>query len=564
MNKRIIGMALLLLVGLSAEAYTHGKALDSIYHVLDEAIANSSKYVAEKEQSIGRLRSRLQATATDAERYLLSRQLYDEYMPYMNDSALWYLQRCVGLAEGMGHKHDADECRVLMALQCSNAGMFDEAQAVLADVQPASLDSVLLGRYYEAQHHVFGELAFYSRLEPMRAQYEQRKEEYGRLMMPLLGKNSDARFVELENQLRQAGKPQEAKALNDEWLGLVEPGSHRYALTALYRYLDYKELNDTVQMMRWIAESVLADVRNAVMNQGSIWEIANQLMLKGDHERAYRYISFASDCAERFGSRVRFWQLSPLLSAIDRNYQLHNERTNRQLRYLLAAISVMALLVVLMLLYVNRQRKRLADARDKLHTSNVQLADVNGQLKAVNGQLQSVNEQLTSSNEQLSSLNAQLSEASRVKEEYVGRFLQMCSLYIDKMDKMRKTVNKKIKSHEYEELYNMTRSREQNDRELDELYENFDSAFLHLFPNFVRDFNALLKPEERIELTDPNRLNTSMRIFALIRLGIDDSSKIAEFLHYSVNTIYNYRARVKNGALVGRDDFERRVREIGG
>ncbi|MBR5035945.1 MAG: transcriptional regulator, partial [Prevotella sp.] len=122
---------------------------------------------------------------------------------------------------------------------------------------------------------------------------------------------------------------------------------------------------------------------------------------------------------------------------------------------------------------------------------------------------------------------------------------------------------KMVKNHEYEDLYQLTRSQEFRDKELEDLYVSFDSAFLNLFPNFVSDFNALLQPEERITLEEKDRLNTSLRIFALIRLGIDDSSKIADFLNYSVNTIYNYRARIKNGALGDREKFEQQVREIG-
>ena len=226
------------------------------------------------------------------------------------------------------------------------------------------------------------------------------------------------------------------------------------------------------------------------------------------------------------------------------------------MRWLLGGISALTLLVLASLLFVTRQRKQLAVAHNQLNQSNQELSKVNMQLF-------DSNEQLSELNKQLSTLNVHLTESNRVKEEYVGRFLQLCSLYIDKMDTMRKTVNKKIKSHDYEELYNMTRSQELKDKELEELYESFDSAFLHLFPNFVDDFNALLRPEERIIQTGKERLNTGIRIFALIRLGIDDSSKIAEFLHYSVNTIYNYRARIKNGAISDRENFERHVKEIG-
>jgi hypothetical protein len=141
--------------------------------------------------------------------------------------------------------------------------------------------------------------------------------------------------------------------------------------------------------------------------------------------------------------------------------------------------------------------------------------------------------------------------------------MSLCSQYIDKLDDYRKMVNKKMKNKELEELYRLSKSSELKEKEIEELLQNFDSVFLHLYPNFVEEFNALLQPEMRFQKRDDNRLVTEIRIFALIRLGIEDSSKIAEFLHYSVNTIYNYRARIKNGALDNRESFERRVKMLG-
>jgi uncharacterized membrane protein YciS (DUF1049 family) len=297
---------------------------------------------------------------------------------------------------------------------------------------------------------------------------------------------------------------------------------------ALYRYLEYKAKEDSVQMMYWLSESALSDVRNGVMDQGSLWEMANQLMLQGDLDRSYRYINFTSKCANTYGSRQRSWQIAPLLSSIASDYKTAKEQAMSKLRQMLFIISILALSLVASVFYVNRQRKR-----------------------------------LTAANRQLSMLNAQLYESNKVKEEYVGRFLRLCSLYIDKMDNFRKRINKMVKNRAYEDLYQATRGQEFKDKELEELYESFDAAFLHLFPTFVEQFNALLVPEERVTLQKNERMNTILRIFALIRLGVEDSGKIAEFLHYSVNTIYNYRARVKNAALGNRDDFERQVREIG-
>ena len=150
-----------------------------------------------------------------------------------------------------------------------------------------------------------------------------------------------------------------------------------------------------------------------------------------------------------------------------------------------------------------------------------------------------------------------------MKDEYIGRFLSLCAQYVDKLDNYRKMVNKKMKNKELDELFRISKSTELKEQEIEELNQNFDSVFLHLFPNFIDDFNALLLPEAQIHPKEENRLTTDLRIFALIRLGIEDSSKIAEFLHYSVNTVYNYRARIKNGAVGNREAFERQVKELG-
>jgi hypothetical protein len=390
----------------------------------------------------------------------------------------------------------------------------------------------------------------------MRQNFLDKAKHYETLMLQYLPSTHESCFLRRELKAQGEGDLKTAMAINDEWLKHVEKGSHPYALTALYRYIEYKLQGDSTQMMHWLVESVLADIRNAAMDQGSMWELANELMLRGDIDRASRYISFTSDCANRYGSRQRNWQISPLLTHIAKEYKSQSQRTTHQLYVTLSAISILALLLLFMLFFVHRRNRQLAAARNALRDSNQELASANTQLAAQK-------EELSSLNRQLSSLNEQLMESNQVKEEYIGRFMSLCSQYIDKIDDYRKMVNKKMKNKELEELYRISKSTELKEHEVEELLQNFDSVFLHLFPSFVSEFNALLKPEAQVQPKEENRLTTEIRIFALIRLGIEDSSKIAEFLHYSVNTIYNYRARIKNGALDNRGSFEHRIKMLG-
>ena len=523
--------------------------LDSALTELDRAIKQSPEFVAKKQETIDHLTARLAAATDDRTRFRLSHDLFDELLAFSNDSALYYIGQCVMMAQRLGNKPLQGECQAMEAFQYSNTGMYDEALYALRQIDEASLDRAGRAAYYRAYNHVFSEMAFYTHLDTLRQQYRQQAQRYEQLLLENADSNSPWALQRREMTYMDQGKSDLSLEANDQWLKQVKRGSHGYALTTFYRYLEYKNRGDSLLMMHWLTESAISDVRNAIMDQGSMWELANLLMSQGDIDHAYHYISFAANCATRFGTRLRSWQLSPILAAIDSKYQQYNERDKQRTRVFLAILALLSLGLAFSLYDMWRQHKKLRAAHAQVHEQNAQLSALNAQLSTLNSRL--------------STNNNYLSEANIVKEEYVGHFMRLCSMYIDKMDAFRKRVNKMVKNHEYEDLYQLTRSQEFRDKELEDLYVSFDSAFLHLFPNFVSDFNSLLRPEERIILEEKDRLNTSLRIFALIRLGIDDSSKIADFLHYSPNTIYNYRARIKNGALGDRENFEQHVREIG-
>ena len=550
--KRLLTIILLLLpIVLCAQQVD----IESRYKQIDEAIAESPRYVAQREAKITAARNAYEQT-NGQQKYEESYRLYELYRPFVSDYAIYFLRQCITLAEELGDHNSSVRCRSLLAIRCSNTGLYDEALNILDSINLGSgLDKLVLGTYYEAYNNVYGELSYYTRLDDMRQLYQRKEQHYKQLMFEYLPATSESCFLRREQAAQAEGKLKEAMAINDEWMKTVEPGSHPYALVALYRYIEYKLQGDTTQMMYWLTESVLADIRNAAMDQGSMWELANELMLSDDVDRASRYISYTSDCANRYGSRQRNWQIAPLLTHIANEYKSQSERTTSQLWGTLIVISILALLLLGALFFVHRRNTQLHAARNDLKTSNDELASANRLLATQKDELSQLNSQL-------STLNSQLSESNRVKEEYIGRFMSLCAQYIDKLDNYRKMVNKKMKNKELDELFQISKSTELKEKELEELYENFDTVFLHLFPNFIDDFNALLQPEMQIHPKEENRLTTDIRIFALIRLGFEDSSKIAEFLHYSVNTIYNYRARIKNGALGNREQFENRVKTL--
>jgi len=550
MNRQLLTAILILL---STVVRAQGTDLESRLQLIDEVIAESPHYVAQREAKITAARHAYEQ-ATTQQKYDEGYRLFELYRPFVSDSAIYFLRECIALAEQQGDHASSVRCRSQLAIRCSNIGLYDEALNILDSIRLGSgLDKQVLGTYYEAYNNVYGELSYYTRLDDMRQLYQKKEQYYKQLMFDNLPPTSESCFLRREQAAQAEGKLKEAMAINDEWMKTVEPGSHPYALVALYRYIEYKLQGDTTQMMYWLTESVLADIRNAAMDQGSMWELANELMLSGDVDRASRYISYTSDCANRYGSRQRNWQIAPLLTHIANEYKSQSERTTSQLWGTLIMISILALLLLGALFFVHRRNTQLHATRNELKTSNDELASANSLLATQKDELATLNSQL-------SIVNSQLTESNRVKEEYIGRFMSLCAQYIDKLDNYRKMVNKKMKNKELDELFQISKSTELKEKELEELYENFDTVFLHLFPNFIDDFNALLQPEMQIHPKQENRLTTDIRIFALIRLGFEDSSKIAEFLHYSVNTIYNYRARIKNGALGNREQFENKVK----
>lgn len=529
---------------------------EELYRSLDEAIVQAPDFVKKREQRIGVIKQRLQNVANDEERYKLTCNLFNEYMPYKSDSAAKYIYEAILLAEKKGNKSQLCHTRSLLAFLCSSTGQYVESKQILDSTDISGVDREALGQFYKSLAHVYGEMAYYSNIPKLKNEFFAKQDEYTEKIYEILPPSHDFYLQRKEQECYKKGDIEGALRYNDKRLENVSPDSHEFAIVAFYRTMDLRMAGRPKEALSWLTKSAICDVHNAVMDQGSLWELANLLSQEGQLERARVYVNFAWECANTYSTHMRSWQISPILSSIDRQYQNEIEHTNSMLTNMTIAVSILLLILAVLLLYEYRRRRQLKEAHNEL-------SEKNAQTKSLNEELLQANLALDDTNRQLKTLISQLNEQTRVKEVYVGRFMSLCSDYIDKIDDFRKRVNRMVKGREYEELYRLTKSTDMKTQEIEDLCANFDNAFLHLFPNFISDFNALLRPEEQIEVPGEYKLNTTLRIFALIRLGIDDSSRIAKFLHYSVNTIYNYRARVKGAAITRRDDFETRVKNIG-
>lgn len=283
--------------------------------------------------------------------------------------------------------------------------------------------------------------------------------------------------------------------------------------------------------------------------------LAQILYEDGEIDRAYNYIRFSWNATVFYNAKLRSLQSSSILSLIDKTYQAKIEKQKTKLQYYLILTSSLLVLLVFALIIIYRQIKRLSAAKKNLQ-------EVNANLNHLNLELNKLNDELSKVNQVLSSTNNDLSESNKIKEVYIGRFIELCSIYINKIDDFRRKVHSKIKDGNIQEAKLLTQSQDIMDEEFEELYANFDTAFLQLFPGFVEKVNELLNEPDRFILKNGETLNPELRIIALMRLGISDGSKISQFLRYSLTTVYNYRSKTKNRTFLQKEEFDTKISEI--
>lgn len=528
-----------------------GESLDSLLNVLDKTIKEADTYVQIKENKLHELKKEARKTPpVSVERYHLNNDIYLEYKAYSSDSALHYLNENMLLARQLNDKERELKIQLELSYLLSSIGMYMEAADILNSIDRQTLPSSLLGYYYTCYEHVYFEAgAAQPRYKMFASRYAKLSHAYRDSMQVTLDPSSATYLWLRKTQLREAGKYDEALEFSDRRLAEASFGTPQYALVAYQRFRLFESMGKKDEHLYYLVLSAISDVRSAIKEQSSLMVLAQELNRKGDLKRAYDYINFSWEISQFYKTRLRSWMNITPLSMINGNYQDIIKQQNRELLIYIACVALLALLLVIALIYIYRQMKALSIAKKGL--------------QEVNERLFSLNEELEEVNRHLRSTNLELSESNLIKEAYIARFFKLCSVYVDRLQAYRKLVNKKLQRGQVAELLKMTHlSNDIVTVEVQELYANFDSAFLHLFPNFVESLNALLLPDEQIVLKPDELLNTELRIFALIRLGIKDSSQIAELLHYSVNTIYNYRSRVKTKARVSRDDFEDLVAKI--
>lgn len=523
------------------------KSTDALLREIDGIIKNHQTYGSEKEARIANLKKLLAEATSDEQRYGFCGRLFDEYRAYNLDSSFVYAQRKEELAHRMDKLDYLDDAAMNMAEVMGTTGMYKEALELLGQIDKKTLPDYLCGYYYHLYRTIYGLMGDYAVTEKAKKEYYRMTDLYRDSLLQVNASDSLGHVLVMADKCIVHAQYDEAIRMLMEYYNKPSLDDHSEAMLTYTLSEGYRLKGDKQGQKHYLALSAIADLKSAVKEYVSLRKLASLVYDEGDIDRAYNYLKCSLEDATLCNARLRTLEISQVFPIIDQVYQLKTKRQQQEMKVSLICISLLSVFLLVAIFFVYKQMKKVAAARREV--------------VATNTLLQELNEELHDSNSQLKEMNHTLSEANYIKEEYIGRYMDQCSTYLDKMDLYRRSLNKIAAAGRVEELYKAIKSSQFLDEELKEFYANFDMTFLQLFPNFVEEFNALLT--EPMQPKPGELLNTELRIFALIRLGITDSTKIAQFLRYSVTTIYNYRTRVRNKALGERDEFETKVMQIG-
>lgn len=526
---------------LSLQAKKENK-LDSLLLSLDRAIENKSIYSQIREDRIDSLKVVLSKATSNESKYELYRALYREYRSYNMDFALEMAKKKLEIANKLQNIDLQNESKMNMAEILGIMGMYKETFDILDDIPYPSISKDEKTLYYHVHHSTYSLLY-------ENAQTQQEKAHYNTLInlykdsLLLINPPNTLVYMQIKSQkLIEQQKYDEAyKMLKQcyQMFGSEERniGTLGYSMSEYYYHI-----GDYERQKQYLAISAISDIKRAVKGYISLRKLAVILYEDGDIDRAYTYIRSSMEDATFCKARFRTLQISETLPIIVAAYDKKTTEEKKSLVKYLILISILSLFLFISFIYIYKQLKHISQTRKELKQLYLDTKEMNTVL---------------------SDLNTKLSESNLVKEEYIASIFNLCSSYIDKMEGYRVDINRKLMTGQVKEATQATSSTSFVSDELKDFFKNFDAIFLSLFPNFVEEFNAMLLEEEQIIPRKGDILTAELRVFALVRLGISDSSKIASFLHYSPQTVYNYNLKVRNKLAISKEEFAEKIQRIG-
>lgn len=528
---------------------------EELLDCLDCIVAHRAPFIQSRQQVIDSLELQLrEASANDSLCYLVATELLYAHIGFSTRELLRYARLGKTLADKVANPRWQQQAAIHMARAFIQDGQYEQAAQWLSPLMGV-VYAENLRDYYDTSIELYGWKSECSSSEQDRRRFLLKSQAY---RDSLLMVETDSVWRVHQGSLLMAADSshiRQSLCKEREVLDALPPNHpHIRHLTFSIAYL-YESLGQVDSSRYYSAVSALYDLTEGVREYVSLRNLALDLFDKGDVERAYHYLHCCVEDANACEVPLRMLQFSPDFPVILDAYQQKIDAQGDTLRHRFLASVLLSVLLVFMLGYVYVVTVRLRQSRQKLWNSKMELEENNRKLNQT-----LLNEQ--EANRQLQEANRQLREANRIKEAYITRYMTECSTFIDKMSAYRKNLLHIAQGAKPAQILPALRDTAVEEQELNLFYTHFDQTFLQLFPHFIEEVNDLLQPEARFALHDVElKLNTDLRVLALVRLGITDSTTIASFLHCSVKTVYNCRARLRSKAVCERNDFEDLLRK---
>lgn len=523
---------------------------DSLLVKLNQTIEQRPSYMQRKEEALETLRQSLRKlSAGNVEgRMNLYEALWQENRSYNTDSSLFYATALSQLAQQAGNEEQKQNALLHRATALMTIGMFKEADEIIKPLREGGVLPGQRSQFFHLGRSLFGLMADYAVTAQEKAAYASLTDDFRDSLLTIYEAGSNMYRMIYADKLTAHGKYAEALR---ELLPFTPTGDGRFDAGYHYTIAEaYYHMGRIEKARHYYTLAAISDMQSDTREYIALRKLAVILFQSGDIDRAYHYLTLCMADAKACNARLRILEILDTFPVVNEAYLEKKQQQQRVITGVLIAISLLVVSLIFAIFSVLKQKKALQQAQTDLAHANSQLNEVNRTLVEYNEEMKRQNQLIT--------------ETSYLKEAYITQYMDQCSTYLEKMESFRKRLRQLLSAGKTKEIQQaLTSYNQEVETELAEFYDSFDTTFINLFPTFVEDFNALLREDEQVQLKPGQKLNTELRVFALIRLGITDSTKIAHFLRYSVTTIYNYRTRMRNRARGDRDELEKQVMEIG-
>ncbi|MCW3785929.1 DUF6377 domain-containing protein [Plebeiibacterium sediminum] len=507
-----------------------------VFSELDKAINKEWYYVQIKEQRIDSLKSLLQQKTfihNQKEQYQLYRRIADEYTVYVFDSAMCYYRKAIDMAYNVNNPASIAQTLSNYGHLLVSVGYYKEAIDTLNKVDIEQLKGEDIQEYYSYKVRAYYDLADYIKDDFYSPQYRQIANAYVDSVSKYAVEGTIKPVLTKALYYLVNWKPDSSSFYFKYAYDNLSPDLHQQAVIhSSLGFIDVEEgrRNSGIEHL---VNSAIADIKTVTKEATSLRVLSRYLYQDGEVQKAYKYVQQAKKDADFFGSKQRILEVSEIFPAIEGAKLIEEERKKETAFKYAWIVSLLIVGVLLFLIIVYRQLFNLR----KIWIS------------------------ITKSNKELKVLNTQLNEANRIKEKYIGHFFNTSSGYINKLEEISKALNKLLSSNNPVKLKTVLKKINPR-KEREQLFHNFDEVFLSLFPDFIKEVDSFILPENKYVLKSGQLLNTELRILALIRLGIIDNETIAQVLDVSINTIYTYKTKAKNKSDLSAEDFFKRLNDI--